>query len=118
MQHGIQVCLFCPSPPPLRATARGRRSHQPLPGLCLLKPAPVTLVGLRVDSEAGDLKGCGISQAMGSQAGVPAMVFVFAFFCGTSLVFQRRDPHTKGPISPARCTGGTQGLKEVARYGL
>lgn len=80
MRRGIQACLFCLSPPPPCATTRGRRSRQQLPGLCLLKPASVTPAGLRVDSEVGDLPSCGTSWAVGSQAGVSAMVFGLCFW--------------------------------------
>lgn len=61
MSLSIRACLFCLSLLPPRAATRGRQSHQPLPGLCLLKLSAVTPLGLRVGSEAGDLMGCEIT---------------------------------------------------------
>lgn len=94
MPLSIRACLFCLSLLPPRATTRGRQSHHPLPGLCLLKLSAVTPLGLRAGSEAGDLMGCGIT----------SWILVFAFCCGTPLVFQRRDPQVKSTISPACCS--------------
>lgn len=34
----------------------------------------------------------------------PPWILVFAFCCGTPLVFQRRDPQVKSTISPACCS--------------
>ena len=100
MQRGVQACLFCLSPPPPRATARGRQRRQPLPGLCLLKLATVTPAGLRVDSEAGDLPGRGISRAVGSQAGVPATVFGLCFLLRNLPGVSEKGSPGKRPCQP------------------